>query len=50
VEDLDRRLHIQEQLRIQEKRMRIEEGRLYRLRVDELGGMVRTRGEGALHH
>ena len=32
VEDLKRRLHIQEQLRIQEERMRIEEGRLYWLR------------------
>jgi hypothetical protein len=36
----------QEQLWIQEERMRIEEGRLYRLRVDELEGMVRKRGEG----
>ena len=48
VEDLERRLRIQEQLRIQEERMRIEEGRLYRLRVDELEGMVRKRGEGTL--
>lgn len=43
MEDLERRLRIQEQLRIQEERMRIEEGRLYRLRVDELEGMVRKR-------